>query len=219
MRLAVLCSGLPAQGAKVVIQGAGTRGGNLARLLAAEHRVVGLSDVHGGLYDERGLDVRALLEWRAAHGDLRDAPGGFERISNEGMLRRPCDVLVPCAVDTTVTLKNARGVQARLIVEGAHGSVSAQADRILEERGVTVVPDILATGGGAIVNYFEWVQNRAGYSWSEERVHKRLARMIDAAWEEVAGIAGEQKVRLRMAAHMLAVRRVAQADRLRGLYA
>ncbi len=205
--------------ARVVIQGAGARGGNLARLLASEHRIVGLSDVNGALYSEKGLDVKSILAWRAEHGDLRGASGAFERISNEEMLRRPCDLLVPCAVDTTVNQKNARGVQAKLVVEGAHGSVSSQADRILEERGVVVVPDILATGGGAIVNYFEWVQNRAGYSWDEPRVHKRLARMIESAWTEVAGIAKEQKVRLRMAANMLAVRRVSQADRLRGLYA
>ena len=216
---ALRSAGLPERGARVMIHAAGARGANLAALAAAEHRVVGLSDVHGALYDEKGLDVGSILSGSAGHGDLRAATGDFERITHEEMLGRPCDALVPCAVDTAVHQKNARSVQARLIVEGAHGCVSAQADKILEERGVTVVPDILATGGGAIVNYFEWVQNRAGYSWSLERVHKRLARMIDAAWDEVAQIAAEQDVRLRMAAHMLAVRRVAQADRLRGLYA
>jgi glutamate dehydrogenase (NAD(P)+) len=105
------------------------------------------------------------------------------------------------------------------VVEVAHGPISANADRILEERGVIVVPDILATGGGAIVNYFEWVQNRAGYAWPEERVYKRMARMLHAAWSELSAIALEEKVTLRTAAYMLAVRRVAQAYRLRGLYA
>jgi glutamate dehydrogenase (NAD(P)+) len=135
------------------------------------------------------------------------------------MLRRPCDVFIPCAVDTTVNRQVAPLMQARLVVEAAHGSITANADRILAERGVTVVPDILATGGGAIVNYFEWVQNRAGYSWPLDRVQKRMTRMLDEAWGEMASIAEEQKVALRMAAHMLAVQKVAQADRVRGLYA
>jgi glutamate dehydrogenase (NAD(P)+) len=217
--------GLPPNGSRVMIQGAGARGGTLARLISPEQRVVGICDVHGALYNEIGLDVKAILAWRAEHGDLRGLgeaggpAGAFERIPNEEMLRRPCDVLALCAADTTVNQKNARGIQARLIIEGAHGSVTANASRILEERGVKVIPDILATGGGAIVNYFEWVQNRAGYSWDEGRVHKRMARMLEAAWTEVAKLSVEGDVRLRMAAHMFAVRRVAQADRLRGLYA
>jgi glutamate dehydrogenase (NAD(P)+) len=212
-------AGLPARGARIMIQGFGTRGGNLTRLLSGEHRIVGLSDVHGALYSEKGLDVGPILEWGAAHGDLRDCRGAFERITNEEMLRRPCDVFIPCAVDTTVNRKVAPHLQARLVVEAAHGSITANADRILEERGLTVVPDILATGGGAIVNYFEWVQNRAGYAWPLERVQRRMARMLEAAWIEMALIASDRKVSLRTAAHMLAVRRVAQADSVRGLYA
>ena len=215
---------LPARGARIIIQGAGTRGGNLARLLAAEHVIVGLSDVHGALYDARGLPVDAILAWRAEHGDLRGfgegrAGEGIERMTNPEMLRRSCDVFIPCAVDTTVNRTNAGALQARLVVEGAHGPISPNADRILAERGVIVVPDILATGGGAIVNYFEWVQNRAGYSWGLDRVHGRMARMLHGAWSEMASIATELDVSLRTAANVLAVRRVAQADRVRGLYA
>ncbi len=212
-------AGLPERGAEVMIQGAGSRGGNVARLLDGEHKIVGLSDVHGALYNAKGLAHGPILDWRERHGDLRGCTGDFERITNEEMLGRPCDVFIPCAVDTTVNQKNAPSLAARLVVEGAHGPVSANADKILEKRGVRVVPDILATGGGAIVNYFEWVQNRAGYAWSLDRVHKRMARMLDSAWSEVTTIAGEQSVPLRTAAHMLAVRRVAQADRVRGLYA
>jgi glutamate dehydrogenase/leucine dehydrogenase len=140
-------------------------------------------------------------------------------MTNEEMLRRSCDVFIPCAVDTTVNRKVAPHLQAKLVIEAAHGSITANANRILEERGITVVPDLLATGGGAIVNYFEWVQNRAGYSWPLDRVQKRMTRMLDEAWGEMASIAEEQKVALRMAAHMLAVQKVAQADRVRGLYA
>jgi glutamate dehydrogenase (NAD(P)+) len=217
---AMALAGVPKTGARIVIQGAGMRGGILAQALVADgHRVVGLSDVHGGLFNDRGLDVAAILNWRAKEGSLRGAAGNFERITNEEMLTRPCDVLIPCAVAGTVHLRIARTVQAKLIVEGAHGSVSTRADRILAERGIRVVPDILATGGGAVVNYFEWVQNRAGYSWTPEVVQDRLLRFMTEAWDEVEKLSREQNVRLRMAAHMLAVRRVSQADRLRGVYA
>ena len=213
-------AGLPPRGARILIQGAGTRGANLLRLLASEHKIVGFSDVHGAVYDEKGLDGEAIQAWLAEHGHLADYKDeDDERITNEQMLARPCDVFIPCAVDTVVRKKNAPNLQAKLVVEATDGPISANADRILAERGVTVVPDILATGGGAIVNYFEWVQNRAGYSWSLERVQKRMARMLDAAWSEVVALAQAEKVPLRTAAHMVAVRNVAGAGRLRGLYA
>jgi hypothetical protein len=109
------------------------------------------------------------------------------------MLRRPCDVFIPCAVDATVNRQTAPHVQAKLVIEAAHGSITANANKILEERGITVVPDLLATGGGAIVNYFEWVQNPRGYTWSLERVQKRMARMLDDAWTEMALIASDQR--------------------------
>lgn len=217
---ALALAGLPKTGARIVIQGAGMRGGVLAQALAEDgHKIVGLSDVHGAFYNERGLDVKALLDWRAKAGSLRGAAGTFDRISNEEMLTRPCDVLVPCAVAGTIHLRLARKIEAKLIVEGAHGAVSSRAERVLAERNVIVVPDILSTGGGAVVNYFEWVQNRAGYAWTPQTVHERLVRFMSEAWTEVEKLSKEQKVRLRMAAHMLAVRRVSQADRLRGVYA
>jgi len=128
-------------------------------------------------------------------------------------------VLIPCAAAGTVHLRLARQLQAKLVVEGAHGSVSSRADRVLAERGVHVVPDILSTGGGAVVNYFEWVQNRVGYSWTAETVQERLLRAMNTAWQGVVGLSQEYDVRLRMAAHMLAVQRISQADRLRGIYA
>lgn len=212
-------AGLPPAGAKIVIQGAGTRGANLLRLLSTEHTIVGFSDVHGALYNEKGLDCAAILAWLAEHGHLADCTGDFDEISNERMLARPCDVFIPCAVDTVVKEKNAPALKAKLIVEAANGPISSSADRILAERGITVVPDILATGGGAIVNYFEWVQNRAGYSWPLERVQRRMARMLTAAWSEVVATAEAEEVPLRTAAHMVAVRNVAGAGRLRGLYA
>jgi glutamate dehydrogenase (NAD(P)+) len=220
LRPALELCGLPRTAARIAIQGAGMRGGNLAQALIADgHNVIALSDVHGALFDEKGLDIPEILGWRAEHGDLRGAPGKHERITNQEMLARPCDVFIPCSVAGVVHLRNARDVEAKLIVEGSHAAVSPRADRILAERGIIVVPDILATGGGAVVNYFEWVQNRAGYAWRPEVVQHRLTRFMNNAWSDVSQTAREHDVRLRMAAHMVAVRRVSQADRLRGIYA
>ncbi|MBK7643350.1 MAG: Glu/Leu/Phe/Val dehydrogenase [Planctomycetes bacterium] len=213
-------SGLPRTGARVIIQGAGRRGGNLAQLLAQDGQiVVGMSDMHGGIYNEKGLDVSAAVRARIDHDDLRRSKGSFEVLSGEEIIERPCDVFMPCAVANVVHLRNARELQCKLIVEGSHAAVSQRSDRILAERGIAVVPDILATGGGTVVNYFEWVQNRAGYSWLPDVVQHRLERFMLEAWDEVAKVAKEQNSRLRMAAHMVAVTRVAAADKLRGLYA
>ncbi len=205
---------------RIVIQGAGQRGGNLAKALHADgHRVIGFSDIHAALYNEKGLDMPSILAWRAEHGSLAECRGKFERLTHDEMLARESDVFIPCAVANAIHLRNARKVAAKLIIEGAYGSVSVRADRILGERGIAVVPDILASGGGAVVNYFEWVQNRAGYAWTADTVQERLKRFMHDAWTEVSRLADEGDVRLRMAAHMVAVRRVSQADRLRGIYA
>lgn len=207
-------------GSRVVVQGAGTVGGRLARLLhTAGHRVIGLSDVHGGYLNEKGLDVPALLEWSVKSGSLRDAPGQHERVSNAELLLQPCDLLVPCAVANVLTASNAPSIKARLVVEGAHAPVGPRADRILHERGIPVVPDILANAGGIVVGYFEWVQNREGFSWLDVDVLRRLRRFMTEAWEAVLHVQEERGVRLRTAANMLAVSRVAQAHKLRGLYA
>lgn len=210
---------LPAR-LSVVIQGAGSRGGNLARRLhSAGHRVVGLSDLHGGFFDARGLDVPALFAWRERSGSLREAPGEFERTTIEDLNERPCDVLVPCAVPNAIQVENSERIRARLVVEGAHGAVSAPAGHRLDQRGVPVVPDILALGGGTLVHYFEWVQNRTGYAWPEAEVSHNLARFMTDAWHSVLDIAQERKAHLRMSANMLAVQRVVAAARVRGLFA
>ncbi len=210
----------PTESTRVIIQGAGSVGGNLARLLAADgHNVVGLSDVHGGFYSEGGLDVYALMDHKDEHGGLDGAEGDFERLTNEELLTRACDVLIPCAVANVITIRNAGQIRARLVLEGAHGPVTGRADRVLNERGIPVVPDILANGGGVVVNYFEWVQNRTGYQWLEAVVNTRLRRFMSEAWESVIALQSQQEVRLRTAANMLAVQRVADADRFRGVYA
>jgi glutamate dehydrogenase (NAD(P)+) len=212
--------GAPGTGVDVIIQGAGSVGGNLARLVyATGHRVVGISDVHGGFYSADGIDVAELLAWRDERGGLENAPGDYEHVTNEELLTRPCDVLMPCAVPNVITIRNASAIQARMIIEGAHGPVTARADRILREREIPVVPDILANGGGVVVNYFEWVQNRTGYRWLEAVVSTRLRRFMTEAWQSVIRVQAERDVRLRTAANMLAVQRVAAADKLRGVYA
>ena len=204
----------------VVIQGVGAVGGNLARLLHNDGFLVcGLSDTSGGIFNERGLDVPAILGWRERNGKLANAPGEFERLTNEALLARSCDVLIPCAVGNAIHSRNARGIKAKLIVEGAHGPVSARGDRILDDMGIPVVPDVLANGGGTVIDYFEWVQNRQGLSWIETVIHKRLSRFMTEAWGEITSYQERYGVRLRMAAHMRAVERVAQADKQRGIYA
>jgi len=204
----------------VIIQGCGTVGGNLARILHADGlQVVGISDVTGAIYREDGLDIPAVLAWRRQGRSIADMKGEFEHTSNADLLGRRCDVLIPCAVANAIHSRNAKNVDTKLILEGAHGPVSARADRILFDRGTPVVPDILANAGGVVINYFEWVQNRQGLTWIDPVVQKRLTRFMTEAWQGVLEFEERYEVRLRMAAHMLAVERVARADQVRGIYA
>ena len=219
-RLATAHFGMPRSPLDFLIQGAGNVGGSLALMLHADgQRVVGLSDVHGGLYNADGLDVPAMLTHRKQHGSLADYEGDFEPLTGAEFIRRPCDVLVPCAVANAIHSRNAEDVNAKLIVEGAHGPVSLRAARILERREIPVVPDILANGGGLVVSYFEWVQGRAGFSWAENVVDRRLIRFLREAWNAVRKHQDEHGVSLRTAANLLAVERVATADLQRGIYA
>lgn len=220
LRLAAARHGLDPSRLEVLIQGSGIVGGNLARILHAEgHRVVGLSDVNTSLYSADGLDVPALLTHRAAHGHLPTQLPGVEVVDPTRFLEQPCQVLAPCAVSNAISGKNAERIQASLVIEGAHGPTTPSADAILMRRGIPVVPDILANGGNVVVSYFEWVQNRTGFKWLEEVVDARLRRMMREAWEGVRSVQDKHQCSLRMAAHILAVKRVAEADQARGLYA
>jgi len=209
----------------IIIQGVGRVGGNLARILYDDGFIVrGISDVHGALFCETGLNIPKVLAWRAEHGSLREYPGDGKGspndiIRNEEMLTRPCDILAPCAVPNAITSRNAKNINAKLILEGAHGPVSSRADTELTERGVYVIPDILANAGSAVADYFEWVQNRQGMSWLEVVFAKRLRRFMTEAFDSVRELQDEHDVSLRMAANMLAVDRVVRADQLRGIYA
>ncbi|MEZ6005937.1 MAG: Glu/Leu/Phe/Val dehydrogenase [Planctomycetota bacterium] len=220
LRLACGHYGMHRQGLRINIQGAGTVGGNLARILHADGQIItGISDVSTALFDENGLDIPAILAWREEHGHLAGFPGSHQVLDGKAFITAPCDVLVPCAVANAVHSGNAVQIQAKMIVEGAHGPVSLRADRILDQRGIPVVPDILANGGGVILSYFEWVQNRTGLAWFDGMVNQRLVQKMRDAWSAVIKAQEEHNVSLRHAAHIVAVQRVAEADQARGIFA
>ncbi len=210
--------GLPLQGARVVIQGFGNVGSIAARSLHEMGcRVVAVSDVQGGIYRPEGLDLPALLAAQRAGQWVRQYPEG-EPVTNEELLALPCEVLIPAALGGQLTSANAGAVQARLIVEGANGPATAEADRLLQSRGVFIIPDILANAGGVIVSYFEWVQDLQFFFWKEEEVNSRLRDILTTAFHRTLTLARQDRADLRTAALMEAVTRVARATKLRGIY-
>ena len=208
----------PLAGASVAIQGFGNVGGVAARLLAAEGcRVVAMSDSSGGVYNERGLDAEALHRFRQEGGKLAQAPGG-DHLSNEELLCLPADILIPAAMEGQISAANASQVRAKIILEGANGPLTPEADSILAERGIVVIPDILANAGGVVVSYFEWVQDIQSFFWEEDEINERLRRVMVRAFAEVKSLADERRVTLRAAATMRGVQRVAEATLVRGIY-
>ena len=204
---------------RVVIQGFGNVGSVTAKLMhEAGYKIVGVSDVHGGLYNPKGIDVPKLLEHVQ---QAQQVPGlaGCDAVGADEVLYLECDILVPAAVENVITSRNADRIKAKIIVEAANGPTTALADEILEEKKVFVVPDILANAGGVTVSYFEWVQDRMGYFWTEAMVNERLEQMMVASFDDVCSYAERHDVSLRIAAYMLAIDRVAFALKLRGLYA
>ena len=200
----------------IAIQGYGNVGSWTARLaFQAGYRVVAVSNVTGGVYNEGGLDIDALDEHRNQDGALVEFLGG-ERITNDELLALPCDVLIPAAAGDVVTEANCDEIRAAVIIEGANHPLSAEADAALEERGAIVLPDILANAGGVTVSYFEWTQNIQRFRWDEERINRELERTLTTAYRSVKELAGEQKLSMRRAAYRIAVARVAEAIRLRG---
>jgi glutamate dehydrogenase (NAD(P)+) len=207
------------EGARVVVQGFGNVGESAARsFLQAGARVVGVSDVSGGLYAPDGLDVDALVRHKLAGGLLERYGGPAEHISNERLLSLECEVLSPCALENALTVGNADDVRALVVVEGANGPTTPEADAILARRGIPVAPDILCNCGGVVVSYFEWVQARDGYFWAGEEVAARLRRLLVRAFGQVDHTAREHEMTWREAATMLAVARVAEATLVRGIY-
>ncbi len=211
--------GMPIVGATVAVQGFGNVGSVAARLLAQEGcKVVAITDRFGGVHDPQGIDVDAAIAWVREYGSLAGYPRGTT-CTNEELLTLPVDVLVPAALENVITTKNAGAIQAKIICEGANGPTTAGADRILDEKGIFVVPDILANAGGVTVSYFEWVQNRAAYFWSEDVVNERLRDIMVRCFHDVLKLSLDHQVNMRTAAYMLAISRVAAVHRLRGSYA
>ncbi|MGH3133547.1 MAG: Glu/Leu/Phe/Val family dehydrogenase, partial [Gaiellaceae bacterium] len=200
------------------VQGFGNVGSHLARLLHAEgSRVVGLSDSRAGVYNPAGIDVPAALAHKHERGTL-EGLANAEPVTNEELVELPCDILAPCALEQVVTEENADRVKATVICEGANGPVTPAADAILEDRGVLVLPDILANAGGVVVSYFEWVQGLQEYFWREDEVNAKLHDIVARAFEEAWQTRERMATSLRMASYGLAVQRVAEATTTRGLY-
>ena len=206
------------EGLRVAVQGFGNVGSHAARLLHERGAVVvAISDQYGGLYDAGGLDIPAATLHYAEVGQLKGFPEGDE-ISNEELLTCDCDVLIPAAIENTLDEKVAPHVKAGIVVEGANGPTTPRADEILRENGVTVLPDILANAGGVTVSYFEWVQGLDNYFWDLKRVQDELQKVMERAFDAVNATADSADCDYRTAAYTLAVRRVAEASRLKGLY-
>jgi glutamate dehydrogenase (NAD(P)+) len=202
----------------VVVQGFGNVGSISARLLHEMGcRVVGLSDISGGVYNANGIDVHRALRYSKEHGALKGLPE-TEPVTNAELLELPCDALVPAALENQLTGRNASRVRARLIIEAANGPTTPDADRIFNDRGITVVPDILANAGGVTVSYFEWVQDLQRFFWAENEINNRLESIMDRSYRAVHLKALEQETNLRMGAYLLAVARVAEATEIRGVY-
>jgi glutamate dehydrogenase (NAD(P)+) len=205
-------------GLRVAVQGFGNVGRHLARMLAEEGaKVIAVSDSRGGLHNPNGLDMPGVLAHKSEHGTLEGFAGG-DAITNEELLLLECDVLAPCALEQVISADNAAQVKARIICEGANGPVTPAADEILEDRGVLLLPDVLANAGGVVVSYFEWVQGLQEYFWKEEEVNARLNDIVTRAFRETWDTREKHGTSMRMAAYGLAVRRVAEATITRGLY-
>lgn len=212
---------IEAAGSTACVQGMGNVGSISAKLLhQAGIKILAVSDVSGGIYNPNGLDIPGILEFlQAKRGNLlKDYNAdGLQRISNQELLEIECTVLVPAALENQINKDNADKIKARVIVEGANGPTTIEADEILNQKGITLVPDILANSGGVVVSYFEWVQNLQNFYWTEEDVNAKLKQIADRAFDSVWTMSVDKKVSLRTAAYMIAIKRVVDAIKLRGI--
>jgi glutamate dehydrogenase (NAD(P)+) len=209
------------EGTRVIIQGFGNVGSQGALLMqAAGYKIIGAADIHGGLYNEKGIDIPKLHEWvYVQKRPLPEFPGGGEKMSSQEVLFRPTDILVPAATENQITTKNADRVDCKILCEGANGPTTSHADAIIEKKGIFVIPDILGNAGGVTVSYFEWVQDRQGFFWRENEVNERLQDVMDQSFDQVVRYAEMHGVNNRIAAYIMAIDRVARALKLRGFYA
>jgi glutamate dehydrogenase (NAD(P)+) len=204
---------------RVIVQGFGNVGSEAARhLYQEEYRVVGIAEVDGGVYNANGLDIIALMEHRKQNGSIVGFPEA-EAVDSKELLLYDCEILLPAATENQITTRNADKLRCKILCEGANGPTTSAADEILQERGIFVIPDILANAGGVTVSYFEWVQDRQGYFWTLTEVRKRLDEVMRFSFYDVMAFADQHQVRPRIAAYMLAIQRVATAIQLRGIYA
>ncbi len=212
--------GIQPQDARVVVQGSGNVGGIGAMLLQREgYTIISISDQYGAIMNEKGLDMPAVLAHVKATGKLQGYSGAEAIEGGKKQLEIPCEVLVPAATENQITTENAARIHAKLIVEGANGPCTAAGSKMLDDRGIMVVPDILANAGGVTVSYFEWVQDRMGYFWTEERVNSSLEQVMVKSFEDVSAVAQKYKVSMRIAAYILSIDRVATVYRMRGVFA
>lgn len=207
--------GISLKGARVIVQGFGNAGSFLSKFLHdAGAKIVGISDAYGALYDEDGLDIDYLLDRRDSFGTVTTL---FENtITNKELLESDCDILVPAAVANQITKENAHQIKASIVVEAANGPTTLEATKILTERGILLVPDVLASAGGVTVSYFEWVQNNQGYYWSAEEVEEKLEKVLVDSFNNVYETAQARNVDMRLAAYMVGVRKMSEASRFRG---
>ncbi|WP_397539739.1 Glu/Leu/Phe/Val dehydrogenase [Rummeliibacillus pycnus] len=203
------------KGARVVIQGFGNAGSFLAKFMNdLGAKVIGISDAYGALHDPDGLDIDYLLDRRDSFGTVTTL---FENtISNQELLELDCDILVPAAIENQITAENAHNIRAKIVVEAANGPTTSEATKILYDRGILLVPDVLASAGGVTVSYFEWVQNNQGYYWSEDEVNEKLLKKMVEAFDNVYNVATTRNIDMRLAAYMVGVRKTAEASRFRG---
>ncbi|WP_074037199.1 Glu/Leu/Phe/Val family dehydrogenase [Exiguobacterium profundum] len=215
IREAALRRGIELKGARVVVQGFGNAGSFLSKFMYdAGAKVIAVSDAYGAIHDENGLDIPYLLDRRDSFGTISTL---FKNtISNKEMLELDCDILVPAAIENQITEDNADAIKASIVVEAANGPTTNEATKILTERGILLVPDVLASSGGVTVSYFEWVQNNQGYYWTEEEVEEKLEKVLVHSFNTVYNTSSARKVDMRLAAYMVGVRKMAEASRFRG---
>lgn len=207
--------GIELKGARVVVQGFGNAGSFLAKFMHDKGaKIIGISDAYGGLHDEDGLDIDYLLDRRDSFGTVTKL--FKDTITNKQLLELDCDILVPAAIENQITAENAHNIKAKIVVEAANGPTTLEGTRVLTERGILLVPDVLASAGGVTVSYFEWVQNNQGYYWTEEEVETKLRDVMVRAFENVYNTSQVRRVNMRLAAYMVGCRKMAEASRFRG---
>jgi glutamate dehydrogenase (NAD(P)+) len=211
--------GMPIQGCRVIVQGFGNVGSNAAKLLFEKgYTIIGIAEFDGGLFNASGIDINALLRHRKQAGTVVGFTGA-EAVDPHQLITRECEILIPAATENVITSRNAAEIKCRILCEGANGPTTMVADDMLAEKGIFILPDILANAGGVTVSYFEWVQDRMGYFWNEDEVNRRLDLIMSESFHDVISYAQTHNVNNRIAAYMLAIDRVAFTAKQRGMYA